>query len=161
MNEWYVYIVRYCVLLYTQSALQSCVCVCVGGVGGLSSTTTILQHPVGWCDGCHSTTAPVRSPHTSHLLYLSLIYQMNTNSMSKSSKLNNLSSYKTRMGCPKFTLQKLHKVNMTVTHTTPVNESIFKTWPACSLCVVSEVIMSLCIIRTKSLCLCSSEERKS
>ncbi len=52
----------FCVLLYTQSALQSC-----GGVGGgLSSTTTSVQHPLGWCDGCHRTTAPVRSPHTSH-----------------------------------------------------------------------------------------------
>ncbi len=33
--------------------------------GGLSSTTTSVQHPLGWCDGCHRTTAPVRSPHTS------------------------------------------------------------------------------------------------
>ncbi len=32
--------------------------------GGLSSTPTSLQHPLGWCDGCHRTTAPVRSPHT-------------------------------------------------------------------------------------------------
>ncbi len=43
----------------TQSALQS-----YGG--GLSSTTTSVQHPLGWCDGCHRTTAPVRSPHTSY-----------------------------------------------------------------------------------------------
>ncbi len=50
----------FCVLLYTQSALQSC------GGGGLSSTTTSVQHPLGWCDGCHRTTAPVRSPHTSY-----------------------------------------------------------------------------------------------
>ncbi len=34
--------------------------------GGLSSTTTSVQHPLGWCDGCHRTTAPVRSPHTSY-----------------------------------------------------------------------------------------------
>ncbi len=34
------------------------------GGGGLSSTTTSVQHPLGWCDGCHRTTAPVRSPHT-------------------------------------------------------------------------------------------------
>ncbi len=33
---------------------------------GLSSTTTSVQHPLGWCDGCHRTTAPVRSPHTSY-----------------------------------------------------------------------------------------------
>ncbi len=34
--------------------------------GGLSSTTTSVQHPLGWCDGCHRTTAPVHSPHTSY-----------------------------------------------------------------------------------------------
>ncbi len=49
-----IYIVLYCVLLYH-----------VWG-GGLSSTTTSVQHPLGWCDDCHSTTAPVRSPHTSY-----------------------------------------------------------------------------------------------
>ncbi len=49
----------FCVLLYTQSALQSC-------GGGLSSTTTSVQHPLGWCDGCRRTTVPVRSPHTSY-----------------------------------------------------------------------------------------------
>ncbi len=37
-------------MLYTQSPLQSC--------GGVS--------PLGWCDGCHRTTAPVSSPHTSY-----------------------------------------------------------------------------------------------
>ncbi len=30
--------------------------------GGFSSTTTSVQHPLGWCDGCHRTTASVRSP---------------------------------------------------------------------------------------------------
>ncbi len=34
--------------------------------GGLSSTTTSVQHPLGWCNGCHRTMAPVRSPHTSY-----------------------------------------------------------------------------------------------
>ncbi len=34
--------------------------------GGLSSTTTSVQHPLGWCDGCHRTTPQVRSPHTSY-----------------------------------------------------------------------------------------------
>ncbi len=34
--------------------------------GGLSSTTTSVQHPLGWCDGCHRTTPAVRSPHTSY-----------------------------------------------------------------------------------------------
>ncbi len=33
-------------------------------VGGLSSTTTSVQHPLGWCDGCHRTTMPARSSHT-------------------------------------------------------------------------------------------------
>ncbi len=56
--EWGIYIALYCVLLYTQSALQSC--------GGLSSTTTSVQHPLGWCNGSHRTTAPVLSPHTSY-----------------------------------------------------------------------------------------------
>ncbi len=32
----------------------------------LSSTTTSVQHPLEWCNGCHRTTAPVRSPHTSY-----------------------------------------------------------------------------------------------
>ncbi len=63
MNEWCIYIAIYCVLLYTKSALQSCV---GGGGGDLSSTTTSVQHPLGWCDGCHRTTAPVRSPHTGY-----------------------------------------------------------------------------------------------
>ncbi len=36
------------------------------GGGGLSSTTTSVQHPLGWYNGCHMTTAPVRPPHTSH-----------------------------------------------------------------------------------------------
>ncbi len=60
VNEWCTYIGLYCGLLYTQSTLQS------WGGGGLSSTTTSVQHPLGWCDGCHRTTAPVRSPHTSY-----------------------------------------------------------------------------------------------
>ncbi len=29
-------------------------------------STTGVQHPSGWCDGSHSTTAPVHSPHTSY-----------------------------------------------------------------------------------------------
>ncbi len=60
INEWMMHLYSaFCVLLYTQSALQSC-------GGGLSSTTTSVQHPLGWCDGCHRTTVPVRSPHTSY-----------------------------------------------------------------------------------------------
>ncbi len=40
MNEWCIYIALYCVLLYTESTLQSC-------GGGLSSTTTSVQHLLG------------------------------------------------------------------------------------------------------------------
>ncbi len=59
---WCIYIGFYCALLHTQSALQSCG---VGG-GGLFSTTASVQHPLGWCNGCHRTTAPAPSPHTSY-----------------------------------------------------------------------------------------------
>ncbi len=59
MNEWFIYIALYCIFLYTQSTLQS-----YGG--GLPSTTTSVQYPLRWCDSCHRTTAPVRSPHTSY-----------------------------------------------------------------------------------------------
>ncbi len=58
LNEWCIYIALYCVLLYTPSAFTFM-------WGGLSSTTTSVQHPLGWCDGCHRTMVPVRSPHTS------------------------------------------------------------------------------------------------
>ncbi len=59
MNEW---------MMHFYSALLRIVvhpkCFTImGGGGGLSSTTTSVQHPLGWCDGCHRTTAPVRSPH--------------------------------------------------------------------------------------------------
>ncbi len=43
LNEWCIYIALYCVLLHTQSVLQSC-------WGGLSSTKTSVQHPLGCCD---------------------------------------------------------------------------------------------------------------
>ncbi len=62
MNEWMneaFYIALYCVLLYTQSALQS--------YEGVSlQPPPVCKHPLGWCDGSHRTTAPVRSPHTSY-----------------------------------------------------------------------------------------------
>ncbi len=45
----------YSAFLDTQSALQS--------KGDISSSTTNVQHPPGWCDGSHS--APERPPHTS------------------------------------------------------------------------------------------------
>ncbi len=50
----YIYIARFWVLkaLYIE--------------GGISSTTTSVQHPPGWCDGSH--IAPERPPHTSLLV---------------------------------------------------------------------------------------------
>ncbi len=37
----------------------------MGGVVS-STTTSVVQHPLVWCDGCHRTMAPVLSPHTSY-----------------------------------------------------------------------------------------------
>ncbi len=60
MNEWMVHL--YSALLcisvhpYTRFTIM----------WGLSSTTTSVQHPLGWYDGCHRTTAPLSSPHTSY-----------------------------------------------------------------------------------------------
>ncbi len=48
----------YSAFLDTQSALHS--------KGTISSSTTNVQHPPGWCDGSHS--APERPPHTSLLV---------------------------------------------------------------------------------------------
>ncbi len=59
MNEWCIYTALF-VYCCTPKALYNHV------GGGLSSTTTSVQHSLGWCDGCHRTTAPVRSPHTSY-----------------------------------------------------------------------------------------------
>ncbi len=59
MNEWMMH-------------LYSALCIAVHPKrftimwGGVSSTTTSVQHPLGWCDGSHRTTAPVRSSHTSY-----------------------------------------------------------------------------------------------
>ncbi len=48
----------YSAFLGTQSTLHS--------KGGISSSTTSVQHPPGWCDGSH--IAPERPPHTSLLV---------------------------------------------------------------------------------------------
>ncbi len=48
----------YSIFLDTQSALHS--------KGAISSSTTNVQHPPGWCDGSHS--APECPPHTSLLV---------------------------------------------------------------------------------------------
>ncbi len=58
MNEWCIYIELF-VYCCTPKVLYN-------HVRCLSSTTTSMQHPLEWCDGCHRTTAPVRSPHTSY-----------------------------------------------------------------------------------------------
>ncbi len=62
MNEWmmHLYSTLLCIAVHPKRFTI------VWGGGGLSSTTTSVQHPLGWCDGCHRTTAPVRSPHTSY-----------------------------------------------------------------------------------------------
>ncbi len=56
MNEWYIYIAHIVVQPKCFTIMW----------GGFSSSTTSVQHPLGWCDGYHRTTAPVRSPHTSY-----------------------------------------------------------------------------------------------
>ncbi len=59
MNEWCIYIaVLLCIVVHPKRFTIMW--------GGLTSTTTSVQHPLGWCDGCHRTKAPVRSPHTSY-----------------------------------------------------------------------------------------------
>ncbi len=67
MDEWimhiYIYSALLCIAVHLKRFTIMCVCVCGGG---LSSTPTSVQHPLGWCDGCHRTTAPVRSTHTSY-----------------------------------------------------------------------------------------------
>ncbi len=78
MNEWMMHL--YSALLYIV-VHQKRFTIMWGG-GGLYSTTTNVQHPLGWCNGCHRTAAPVRyrwrgerviepikwmrSPHTSY-----------------------------------------------------------------------------------------------
>ncbi len=78
MNEWMMHL--YSALLYIV-VHQKRFTIMWGG-GGLYSTTTNVQHPLGWCEGCHRTAAPVRyrwrgervkepikwmrSPHTSY-----------------------------------------------------------------------------------------------
>ncbi len=58
MNEWmrHLYSALLCIVVYPK---------CFTIIwGGLSSTTTSVQHPLGWCDGSHRTTAP--GSHTSY-----------------------------------------------------------------------------------------------
>ncbi len=63
VNEWmmHLYSALLCIAVHPK-----CFTIMWGRGGGLSSTTTSVQHPPGWCDDCHRTTAPVRSPHTSY-----------------------------------------------------------------------------------------------
>ncbi len=55
MNEWtmHLYSALLCFAIHPKRFTIMC-------GGGLSSTTTSVQHPLGWCDVCHRTTAPVR-----------------------------------------------------------------------------------------------------
>ncbi len=59
MNVWmmHLYSALLCIFVHPKSFLVW---------SRLSSITTGVQHLFGWCDGCHRTTAPVRSPHTSY-----------------------------------------------------------------------------------------------
>ncbi len=61
MNEWmmHLYSTLLCIFIHPKRFT-------IMWGGGLSSTTTSVQHPLGWCNGCHRTTAPVLSPHTSY-----------------------------------------------------------------------------------------------
>ncbi len=58
MNEWCIYIALYCVLLYTQSSLQSC-----GGGGEGFSVCSIHLDDATAATG---QRLPVHSPHTSY-----------------------------------------------------------------------------------------------
>ncbi len=58
MNEWCIYIALYCVLLYTQSALQSCRGSLLNHHQCAASTWVMRRLP--------QDNAPVRSPHTSY-----------------------------------------------------------------------------------------------
>ncbi len=53
----YIYIALFCFSKHSKRSTLS---------GGISSTTTSVQHPPGWCDGSHS--APERPPYTSLLV---------------------------------------------------------------------------------------------
>ncbi len=55
----YIYIALFCFSKHSKRST-------LWGGGGVSSSTTNVQHPPGWCDGSHS--APDRSPHTSLLV---------------------------------------------------------------------------------------------
>ncbi len=65
-NEWMMCLCSALLCIVVHPKYFTIMCVGGGGGGGLSWNTTSVLHPLGWCDGCHSTTAPVRSPHTSY-----------------------------------------------------------------------------------------------
>ncbi len=64
MNEWimHFYSALLCIVLHPKRFTI----MLGGGGGGLSSTATSVQHPLGWCESCHRKTVPVRSPHISY-----------------------------------------------------------------------------------------------
>ncbi len=59
MNEWCIYIALF-VYCCTPKALYN------HGGGGALLNHHQCAASTWWCDGCHRTTAPVRSPHTSY-----------------------------------------------------------------------------------------------
>ncbi len=54
MNEWFIYIaLLLCIVVHPKRFTI----IWGRGGGGLSSITISVQHPLGWCDGCHKKTA--------------------------------------------------------------------------------------------------------
>ncbi len=58
MNEWCIYIAKRVLYCCTPKAFYNHV--------GWGSLLNHHQCALGWCHGCHRTTVPVRSPHTSY-----------------------------------------------------------------------------------------------
>ncbi len=58
LNEWSIYIVLYCVLLYTKALYNH--------IGVSPQPPPVCSIHLDDCNGSHRTTAPVRSPHTSY-----------------------------------------------------------------------------------------------
>ncbi len=74
MNEWCIYIALYCVLLYTQSTLQSC-------GGGLSSTTTSVMRRLPQDNGAsalttHQLQVERRESHRDNQVYALTTHQL-------------------------------------------------------------------------------------
>ncbi len=67
LNQTIIIIIQIIIICYIYIALFWVLKVLyIEGGGGISSTTTNVQHPPGWCDGSH--IAPERPPHTGLLV---------------------------------------------------------------------------------------------